>query len=213
MLKQVTYLIVFNSFAPYGENKTLQANFTALGVNTITEALSNVLNGLVSNLLRKTGLQFDVSPTVYNSSNLLAGSTGNSNSFDRAKVDWKVNKKFFNNKMIITVGGDVDFSVNGNSAASQQLGNLQLLPDVTVEFILSRDRKVRAIVFSRNNLDISAAGVGRRNRTGASLSYRKDFNNIFKNKDEKKDKPKDQPAATLPASQPAAIRNESEEEK
>ncbi|MCW3110437.1 MAG: hypothetical protein JWQ09_4943, partial [Segetibacter sp.] len=66
-------------------------------------------------------------------------------------------------------------------ATSQQLGNLQWLPDLTVEIVLSKDRKIRAIVFSRNNLDIStgAQAVGRRNRQGASISYRKDFESIF----------------------------------
>ena len=197
MLKQVTYLIVFGSFAPYGENKA--PNITTLGYNTISGLLSNMVNGVVSNLLRKTGFQLDVNASVYNSSSLFAGTTSDPNTFDRTKLDVKLNKKFFDNKVIVTVGSDVDLNVNSNSATSQQLGNLQLLPDVTVEFILSRDRKVRAIVFSRNNLDISTAGVGRRNRTGASISYRREFNNFLSNPKKKKAKN----AAELPTSTPA----------
>ncbi len=207
MLKQVTYLIVFGSFAPYGETKA--PNVTSLGINTISGVIANYMNGIISNLLRKTGFQLDVNASVYNSSSLFGGTTASSpNTFDRGKLDVKLNKQFFNNKLIITVGSDVDFNANGNSATSQQLGNLQLLPDVTVEFILSRDRKVRAIVFSRNNLDVSTAGVGRRNRTGASISYRKDFNHLFSKPKKKEEKPVDVPSsAILPASNPEKEEN------
>ena len=193
MLKQVTYLIVFGSFASYGETKA--PNITTLGYNTISGLLSNMVNGVISNLLRKTGFQLDVNASVYNSSSLFGGTASNPNTFDRTKLDVKLNKQFFNNKLIVTVGSDVDLNVNNNSATSQQLGNLQLLPDVTVEFILSRDRKVRAIVFSRNNLDVSTAGVGRRNRTGASISYRKDFNHIIYKPKKKEEKPVEAPTS------------------
>ncbi len=208
MLKQVTYLIVFGSFAPYGENKA--PNITALGYNTITGLLSNMVNGVVSNLLRKTGFQLDVNASLYNSSSLFGGTASNPNTFDRTKLDVKLNKKFFDNKVIITLGSDLDLNVNSNSVTSQQLGNLQLLPDVTVEFILSRDRKVRAIIFSRNNLDISTAGVGRRNRTGASISYRREFNHLLTKPKKQEDK---KPTEALPVAVPAVGASEEKKEE
>ena len=183
MLKQVTYLIVFGSFAPYGEGRNVGVNITTLGVNTISELIAKQVNNLVSNILyRITGdrsLKFDVSTTVYNSSNLFSGNVTATNAIDRQKVNFKFGKSLFNNKVVVTFGGDLDFRMGTNTATSQQLGNLQWLPDLTVEIILSKDRKVRAIVFSRNNLDITASTVGRRNRQGASISYRKDFYNFF----------------------------------
>ena len=183
MLKQVTYLIVFGSFAPYGEGRNVGINITSLGVNTISELIAKQVNNLVSDILyRITGdrsLKFDVSTTVYNSSNLFSGNVTATNAIDRQKVNFKFGKSLFNNKVVVTFGGDLDFRMGTNTATSQQLGNLQWLPDLTVEIILSKDRKVRAIVFSRNNLDITASAVGRRNRQGASISYRKDFYNLF----------------------------------
>lgn len=185
MLKQVTYLIVFGSFAPYGEGRTIGANFATLGFNTISELISKQVNNVVSGILYKiTGdrsLQFDVSTSVYNSSNLFSGNVTATNAIDRQKVNFKLGKSLFNNKVIVTFGGDIDFRMGTNTATSQQLGNLQWLPDLTVEIVLSKDRKIRAIVFSRNNLDIStgAQSVGRRNRQGASISYRKDFEHFF----------------------------------
>ncbi len=217
MLKQVTYLIVFGAFAPYGEGRTIGANFTTLGFNTISQLISKQVNNLVSNILFKiTGdrsLQFDVSTSVYNSSNLFSGNVTATNAIDRQKVNFKLGKSLFNNKVIVTFGGDLDFRMGSNTATSQQLGNLQWLPDLTVEIVLSKDRKIRGIIFSRNNLDIStsAQAVGRANRQGASISYRKDFETIFAG-DKEKPKEKDHtiPAAVL--HQPATL-SKSEEEK
>ena len=207
MLKQVTYLIVFGSFAPYGEGRTLGANFTTLGINTISELISKQVDNVVSSILYKiTGdrsLQFDVSTSVYNSSNLFSGNVTATNGIDRQKVNFKLGKSLFNNKVIVTFGGDIDFRMGSNSATSQQLGNLQWLPDLTVEIVLSKDRKVRAIIFSRNNLDVTQSAVGRRNRQGASISYRKDFEGLFSTP---KAIPKEQPANTpVTSAQPFII--------
>jgi hypothetical protein len=187
MLKQVTYLIVFGSFAPYGEGRDIGSNITTLGFNTLSELISKQVNKVVSNLLYKiTGdrsLQFDVSTSFYNSSSLFTGNVTATNNIDRQQVNFKLGKSLFDNKVIVTVGGDLDFSqFGGSSAGSQQLGNLQWLPDLTVEIILSKDRKLRAIIFNRNNLDINQGAVGRRNRQGVSISYRRDFDKLFGNK-------------------------------
>ena len=187
MLKQVTYLLVFGSFAPYGEGRNLQTNFTTLGYNTISEMVSKQVNKLVSNLLfeifKDRSLQFDVSTSVYNSSSLFSGNVTATNNIDRSQVNFKLSKALFNNNVVISVGGDLDFRVGSTTVSSQQLGALQWLPDLAVEIILSQDRRIRAIIFSRNNIDISTGNaVGRRSRQGVSLSYRRDFNEIFKQK-------------------------------
>jgi hypothetical protein len=183
MLKQVTYLLVFGSFAPYGEGRNLSSNFTTLGYNTISEMVSKQVNRLVSNLLyeifKDRSLQFDVSTSVYNSSSLFSGNVTATNSIDRQQVNFKLSKALFNNNVIVSFGGDLDFRMGSNTISSQQLGALQWLPDIAVEIILSKDRRIRAIVFSRNNLDITGNAVGRRSRQGASISYRRDFNNLF----------------------------------
>ena len=211
MLKQVTYLIVFGSFAPYGEGRKLQANLATLGYNTLSDLFSKQVNNVVSNILYKlTGdhsLKFDVSTSFYSSGNLFSGNVTATNSIDRQKVNFKIGKSLLNNKVIVTFGGDLDFrSLGGSSSTSQQLGNLQWLPDLTVEVILSQDRKIRGIVFSRNNLDITAGAVGRLSRQGASLSYRKDFDSfsIFK-KNKKADNKK-------PLTPPPAILTKNEDE-
>lgn len=189
ILKQVTYLIVFSSFAPYGEgitgNGALSNNFTSLGVNTISQKITSEINKVFSNLLYQiTGdksISFDLNSSVYSSSSLF-GSSNNATRLDRTQVNFKIGKSLLNNKVIISFGGDLDF----NLGAAAQSGNFQWLPDLTIEVILSPDRKLRAIIFNRNTLDIAggANALGRRNRQGISISYKKDFEKLFATKEE-----------------------------
>ena len=65
---------------------------------------------------------------------------------------------------------------------------MKWLPDLNVEFILTKDRKLRAIIFNKNSLDISGATFGKRNRQGVSISYRQEFETLFgKRKNKEKD--------------------------
>ena len=188
ILKQVSFLIVFNSFAPvsFNTNNTNNAyNATSIGINTISQLLSKEINKSITSLLtRVTGdksLRFDLGSTVYNSGNLLdptgTGIAINANKIDRQRVNLKLGRSFLNDKVIINFGGDLDFNIRNST--SIQNGNFQWLPDLNIEFILTRNRKLRAIIFNRNSLDISGSSLGRRNRQGISISYRQDFDNFI----------------------------------
>lgn len=193
MLKQVAFLIAVGSFYPVGERAgttgTNPYSLTTIGVNTLSQILTKEVNKVFSNVLYKlTGdksLRFDLGTTVYSSASVIdpnAGISANSNRLDRSRVNFKLGKSFFNNNVIVTFGGDFDFNL-GNTSAVQN-GNFQWLPDLNIEIILSKDRKLRAIIFSKNSLDItSGAAYGRRNRQGASISYRRDFESLFGRKE------------------------------
>ncbi|TAH09340.1 MAG: hypothetical protein EAZ13_00930 [Sphingobacteriia bacterium] len=191
ILKQVSFLIVFGSFAPPGESKAAAGsspyNISTLGINTLSQLVTNEVNkaltGFFNKLFKDKSLRFDFGASVYNSANFFAGdgnSSQGNNRVDRSRFNFKVNKSLFDNKVIITFGSDIDFNLAGSSVQS---GNLQWLPDLNIEFILSKDRKLRAILFNKNSLDISGSNFGRRNRTGASISYRRDFESIWANKE------------------------------
>jgi len=188
IIKQVSFLIVFNSFAPVGFNSGNSNNaysVTTIGINSISQLLTKQINKSVTNLLNKvTGdqsLRFDIGSKVYNSGNLLdptgSGIAINSNKIDRQRVNLKFGRSFFNDKVIVNLGGDFDFNLR--AASSIQNNNFQWLPDVNIEFVLTKDRKLRAIVFNRNSLDIIGGSMGRRNRQGVSISYRKDFEHFI----------------------------------
>ncbi|WP_144263935.1 translocation/assembly module TamB domain-containing protein [Filimonas lacunae] len=194
MLKQVTYLIVFNSFAPYGEART-GANAGAIGFNTISAVLTSELNKLVSNFLYKiTGdksLNFDVGTSFYSSASLFGNTETGNSKLDRQNITLKVNKSLLDGKLIVTFGSDLDFNLSNTQAA--QSGNFQWLPDIRVEIVLSRDRKLRAVVFNKSSMDVGAGsttGIGRRNRQGVSISYTRDFEKIFGDKPKPQKVPK-----------------------
>ncbi len=187
ILKQVSFLIVFNAFAPvsFSNNNTSNAyTATSIGINTISQLLAKEINKSITGFLTKvTGdksLRFDVGSNVYNSGNLLDPTGGgialNANKIDRQRVNLKLGRSFLNDKIIVNIGGDLDFNIRNTTTI--QNGNFQWLPDVNIEFILTRNRKLRAIVFNRNSLDINGSNMGRRNRQGISISYRKDFDDF-----------------------------------
>jgi hypothetical protein len=191
ILKQVSFLIVLGSFAPAGANGSSTANnpymFTSLGVNTISQVLTKEVNKAVSNILYKmTGdksLRFDLGASLYSSNSLISTGSGvsaNSNTIDRTRVNLKLGYAFANNNIVVTLGSDLDFNL-GNSSAIQN-GNFQWLPDFNIEFILTKDKKLRAIVFTKNSLDINGSTFGKKNRQGASISYRRDFDKFFATK-------------------------------
>lgn len=175
MLKQVTWLIIFGSFSPYGELGGGGTTARTAGINTISQKITAELNKVVSNLLTQiTGdksLHFDVSTSTYSSASLY-GTTAQSNQLDRQSINLKLNQSLLNDNVIITFGTALDFNI---SSSAVQSGNFQWLPDISVEFVLSRDRKLRAIVFNRSSLDVNAGIIGRRIRQGISISYSLDF--------------------------------------
>jgi hypothetical protein len=190
ILKQVSFLIVFNSFAPptigNGGNGNGNSMFATIGVNTLSQILTKEINKMFSNMLYKlTGdksLRFDVGTSLYSNSELLGAASGINSSaantgINRSRVNFKVGKSFFEDKIVVTFGGDLDFNLSNSSSVKN--GNLQWLPDLNIEFILTQDRKLRAILFNKNSLDISGSSFGKRNRFGASISYRRDFERLF----------------------------------
>jgi hypothetical protein len=196
VLRQVTFLVVFNTFYPYGESSNGTAggviNFTSIGVNSISQLVTGQLNKAASNLLYKLtkdkSLKFDVGTYFYSSSDYTGQASGISSSgntvIDRSRINLKVGKSFLNDNIILTIGGDFDFGV----AATQQ-GSFQWLPDVSVEFVIIKDNNKRerlgALIFSKSSPDaINSQTFGKVNRQGIGLSYKKDFEKLFARKED-----------------------------
>ena len=130
------------------------------------------------------------------SSGSLINNVQAASSLDRTRINFKVGKSLLNDNVIVTFGNDFDFSLGNSSAIAN--GQVQWLPDFNVEFVLSRDKKLRAIVFSKNSMGVNGNNFGRTNRQGISISYRKDFEKIFGRKED--DDEKSVPANTDTAS-------------
>jgi hypothetical protein len=184
MLTQAASLIVLGSFAPYGQGLLAKGgtDYQSLAYNTIGKQFTAAINKLFADYLYRTlKIRVDLGASFYNGSDILtsglvSGASANNAGY-RGVFNIKVGKSFLDDKIIVSFGTDLDVGFLGTSAI--QNGNTQWLPDWNVEFVLTKDRNLRAIVFSKNSLDISGNALGRRNRQGLGLSYRKDFETFF----------------------------------
>lgn len=163
-LKQVASLLLLNTFVTGNESFLTGDNTLGVAANTIGQVLSNALNSTFSKFLQKAlndntiSTYFDVNSSLdlKNSASQLQGA-----------AKFGITKSYFNNKLVISLGGNLDY--NNPYVANT---NLLLTPDFTAEWLLSKDGKLRIVGFRRTNIDYT---FGQRNRQGISLTYKSDF--------------------------------------
>ncbi|MEO5984446.1 MAG: translocation/assembly module TamB domain-containing protein, partial [Ferruginibacter sp.] len=88
-------------------------------------------------------------------------------------------KILLSSRIQVVIGGNLDYN---NPSASQLARKGLITPDITIEWLLSKDGSLRVVGFNRTSADYT---IGQRNRSGIQLSYRKDFNrlsDIFSNR-------------------------------
>ncbi len=164
MLKQVASLLLLNTFISENEGFLNSDNTLALAANSIGQLLSSALTSTFSKFLQKA-LNDNTITSYFDVNSSL--DLRNSTSQLQGAVKLGITKSYFNNKLIVSLGGNLDYN-NPYLATS----NLLLTPDFTAEWLLSKDGKLRIVGFRRTNLDFT---LGQRNRQGISLSYRSDF--------------------------------------
>ncbi len=197
--RQVTYLIVFNSFAP----SELAGNYsgTGLGLNTISGIFLNVIsdqiNKILGNLLKDDKYTISLNTSLYNR-NIIDPNNKTALNLG-SNVNFSIGRSFFNNRFIISTGVGFDAPLQQQSNNIQQ--SLQLLPDVTLEWLINPSGTLRASFFYRENADYltvtNNTQPGKAKRIGASVSYKRDFDklsDIFR----KKKKPQPVPAEPKP---------------
>ncbi len=192
--RQVTYLIVFNSFAPpeSGPSNTgFGSAINELTYNTITSIsglffneINRKLNSELSKILKTDNVSINFSGSVYNR-NLLDQQSSNFN-INQSNFNVNVPISLFKDRFVVTLGSTLDVPLQ---TTIQQ--NVQFLPDVTAEWLINQSGSIRASFFYRQNLDYltsSSTGAARTKRSGASIAYRKEFDNLadfFQNKNQK----------------------------
>lgn len=188
--KQVTYLIVFNSFAPY-ETQQITGTGTALNefaYSTISGLffgeVNKRLNQLLSRVLRNNNLTFNFTGSLYNR-NFISQSRGFN--INQSNLNLSVGVPLFSDRFILTFGSTFDIPIT--SDIEQQI---QFLPDVTAQWLINKSGSIRASFFYRQNLDFLGATTTNTGqvttRTGANISYRKEFDNFGKPRGKEKKK-------------------------
>lgn len=179
--RQVTYLIVFNSFAPNEIGGSLAG--TGVNVSTISgmllSVLSDQINKLFTNLLKSDKYHINLNTSLYNR-NLLASSPTALNL--GSNVNFSIGRSFLNNRFVISTGLGLDAPIGLGSTSSVQQSIL-LLPDVTMEWLVNSTGTIRASFFYRTNADYLTASSNstafRSRRAGVSLSLKRESDRLF----------------------------------
>jgi hypothetical protein len=180
LTKQVTFLVVTNSFAPYESTQAVARPFEELAYNTISGVLFNVinqqLNQIFSKILRNNNFTLNFSGSLYNR-NLLDPNAKGVRLFNQASSNLSLGTSFFSGRAILTVGGSFDVPLETNIQQT-----FQLMPDVTLELLLNATGSLRATFFYRQNIDylngFSTSGSPQTRRYGTSLSFNKEFDSF-----------------------------------
>ena len=191
--RQITYLIVFNSFAPLesGSSTTPTGSFSSAAVSEFYRTISGLifneinkeLNKAFSKIFKTDNVSINFSGSVYNR-NLLDQPNKNTYNINQGNFNLTVPVSFFKDRFIITLGGGLDVPLQSQSTPQ----NVQFLPDVTAEWLINQSGTVRATFFYRQDLDFITSGAvnsNRNKRSGASISYRKEvdtFWDLFKSR-------------------------------
>jgi hypothetical protein len=187
----VTSLLMFNTFLT-GDESLLSGNNTGNFVTrTVGQLLSATLTSSLNNWLQK----------LFNTNSVNLYTNINTSEFNFQKgIDQRqlqnvgnfgVKTAFLNNKLLVNIGGNLDYRLGPQVTTSNS--SFLFTPDVSFEYLISPDGRLRVIGFNRSETDIGdLVGLTRSNRTGIQLSYRKNFDSFtefFTN--QKKEKKKD----------------------
>lgn len=174
LLNQVASLLLFNTFMSNDQGLitgNTTGNFVTKSVGQLlSTTLTNSLNSWLQRALNTRSVNFY---TNINTSDFNFQKGGSQRDIQNVG-NFGLKTNFLNNKLLVTVGGNVDYRLG--QAMANNNSNFLFTPDVSFEYLITPDGRFRVIGFNRSDADPGdLAGVTRRNRTGIQLSYLKDF--------------------------------------
>ncbi len=183
--KQSSLLIVFNSFGPLSTSSNAfnagKSAFEGIFLNSISGIVSNQLSKAFSNVLanvfKDPTFRININASAYSGTALADVATQTQFLPDRVNANFSINKSYFNERLTFIVGSALDFGLNNTTVANTR-NNLQFLPDVTAQLKLTSDGKILFNLFYRENRSFLSSLTGKQSRSGASISYRKEFETI-----------------------------------
>ncbi|MBC7423947.1 MAG: translocation/assembly module TamB domain-containing protein, partial [Ferruginibacter sp.] len=168
--KQVTSLLLFNTFISSTQSFINAGSGYNVLSSTLGGVVSSAISGFFNNVLQKyiknTALYFGLNSSMSSVADLNANAA-------QLQAAAKSGLVFTlpNGRLIVSAGVNVDYN---NPYINYRNTNVLVTPDVTVEFLITKDGRVRVVAFNRTNYDL----YGERNKTGINLSYRKDFDQL-----------------------------------
>ena len=204
--KQVAFLIVFNSFGPLStaSNQGSLANtaFEGIVVGSISGVISNTLSRYASNMFQNLfndkSIKVNFNAQFYSGASILDNINRSVLNIDRTNLNLSVGKSLFNERLTFTLGSAADFGIN-SSYATTTSKNLPFLPNISAEWKVTQDGRLLLTFFYRDTYNYLTSFGARENRSGASISYRREFDHtgeLLKKRKEKHAPPAPTPAAS-----------------
>lgn len=196
--KQVAFLVVFNSFGPLSTstNQGSLANtaFEGIVVGSISGVISNALSRRFSDIFQRIfndkSIKVNFNAQFYSGASVLDNLNRSVLSIDRTNLNLSVGKSLFNERLTFTLGSAADIGISSNSYAAPR--NLPFLPDISAEWKVTPDGRLVLTFFYRDTYNYLTNLGARENRSGASISYRREFDHtgeLWKKKKKKETKP------------------------
>lgn len=172
MNKQVASLLLFNQFISANQAFLTGSTGVSLATTTIGGVVSSWLTSILSKALEKAtkgviSTYIDVNPSLnFQQANELQANV-------RAGVKVRLSAN-----LQLLVGGNLDY----NNPVAQLYSKGVITPDISLEWLLTKDGSLRVTAFNRTTIDFT---TGQRNRSGIQLGYQKDIDrlgDIFRSK-------------------------------
>lgn len=160
--RQVFSLLVLNRFYPEGNNDGSRGGVASIARDNINDALSDQLNVVSDKLLSNTGVELEFGLDSYTD---YQGDTPQ----ERTQLEIAAKKKLFNDRLIVSVGSDVD--IQGSSTTDEAT---PLIGNVSLEYILTENGRYRLKGFRRNEFENVIDG--QTIVSGIALIFTQEFN-------------------------------------
>lgn len=175
--RQVFGVIGLQQFLPLENNQNQAPDLVSSSISTISELISQqfslYINDLISQVIDDvdfiSSLEVDVNFNVRDNEYDDVGDSRNS------ELGLGIDQKLFNDRLRLYIGANFDIGSNDqlggiNGGSSQNyIGN-----DFIVEYFLTKNGQLKIRAYNRTESTI----LGRTNRSGIGLSYRKEFDNF-----------------------------------
>ncbi|HVW60088.1 MAG TPA: translocation/assembly module TamB domain-containing protein, partial [Puia sp.] len=178
--KQVATLVGLNTFVPLSSSTSAfdaPGAATTVVVNSISGILSNYFSRWGYNLLRRifkdNSLRVNFNTSFYSGA-AISDLDQSRLTPDRTNLNLSITKSVWQEKLTLTLGSAFDI---GMGAAQVQAASFQFLPDITAEYKITPDGRVILSFFYRDSYNYLSANRTQ-NSSGASISYRRDFDRI-----------------------------------
>ncbi|WP_432410940.1 translocation/assembly module TamB domain-containing protein [Rasiella sp. SM2506] len=160
--RQVFSLLVLSRFYPEGNNDGSRGGVASIARDNLNDALSDQLNLFSDKLLGNTGVELDFGLDSYTD---YQGETPQ----ERTQLEIAARKKLFNDRLIVSVGSDVD--IQGSSTTDEAT---PLIGNVSLEYILTENGRYRLKGFRRNQFENVIDG--QTIVSGLALIFTQEFN-------------------------------------